>query len=177
MGQEQTDFPDSAKFLVAGTQSTVPEVNNQAVPSMVNSESGGRVALHESELSLDMGWVVFQLHSDIFLVYPILFKFLIFKLHFLSSYYRFNVPIQPQFSHIGRKSNEEYQTVVISSFTICAKILVLQASAGTIGVVGLTFQAGNIDCKQEQHIVKYQKETGMLVDEMCLLQAMIPPLW
>ncbi|KAK7352249.1 hypothetical protein VNO80_17668 [Phaseolus coccineus] len=95
LGQEQTDFPDSAKFFVAATQSTVPKVNLQAVP-LVKSESGGRVALHDSELSLDMG---------------------------------LNVPIQPQISHIGRKLNVEYQT------------------------------AGNVDCKQEQRIVKYQKET------------------
>ncbi|BAT77690.1 hypothetical protein LR48_Vigan09g031600 [Vigna angularis] len=95
IGHEQTDFPDSANFLVAATQSTVPKVNLQAV-SMVKSDSGGRVALHESELSLDMG---------------------------------LNVPIQPQISHIGRKSNVEYQTV------------------------------GSVDCKQEQHMVKYQKET------------------
>ncbi|QCE16686.1 uncharacterized protein LOC114195913 isoform X2 [Vigna unguiculata] len=98
IGHEQTDFtdfPDSANFLVAATQSTVPKVNLQAV-SMVKSENGGRVALHDSELSLDMG---------------------------------LNVPIQPQISHIGRKSNVEYQTV------------------------------GSIDRKQEQHMVKYQKET------------------
>jgi len=84
IGHEQTDFtdfPDSANFLVAATQSTVPKVNLQAV-SMVKSENGGRVALHDSELSLDMGWVVFQLHSEIPLVYPFLFKFVIFKLHF-----------------------------------------------------------------------------------------------
>jgi len=83
LGQEQIDFPDSAKFLVAATQSTVPKVNPQAVP-LVKSESGGRVALHDSELSLDMGWVVFQLHSEISLIYPILFNFLILKLQFFS---------------------------------------------------------------------------------------------
>lgn len=58
IGHEQTDFPDSANFSVAATQSTVPKVNLQSV-SMVKSDSGGRVALHDSELSLDMGWVVF----------------------------------------------------------------------------------------------------------------------
>ncbi|KAL3022627.1 hypothetical protein AAZX31_04G023700 [Glycine max] len=53
--QEQTDFPESAKFLVA-THSTAPKTNLQAVPMMVKSESGGNVALHDSELlSLEMG--------------------------------------------------------------------------------------------------------------------------
>ncbi|KAG5033809.1 hypothetical protein GYH30_008715 [Glycine max] len=53
--QEQTGFPESAKFLVA-THSTAPKTNLQAVPMMVKSESGGNVALHDSELlSLEMG--------------------------------------------------------------------------------------------------------------------------
>ncbi|RDX93621.1 hypothetical protein CR513_24085, partial [Mucuna pruriens] len=54
-----------------------------------------------------------------------------------------NVPTQPHISHFGRKSDVEFQT------------------------------AGGIDCKQEQHIIKYQKETGMLEDEMYLLPAKV----
>lgn len=53
IGQEQTDFPASAKFLVA-TQSTTPKVNLQAVPMMGRSENDGKVALHDSELCLEM---------------------------------------------------------------------------------------------------------------------------
>ncbi|CAJ1973219.1 unnamed protein product [Sphenostylis stenocarpa] len=56
IGPEQTDFPDSAKLFVAATHSTVQKVNLQAVPLMVKSETGGKVALQDSELSLDMGW-------------------------------------------------------------------------------------------------------------------------
>ncbi|KAL2346247.1 hypothetical protein Fmac_000247 [Flemingia macrophylla] len=87
--QERTDFPESAKLLV-----TAPKINLQPVPTMVRSENVDKVALHDSELSLEMG---------------------------------LNVPVQPLISHIGRKSDVEFQT------------------------------AGGIDCKQEQHIIKYQK--------------------
>ncbi|XP_020208127.1 uncharacterized protein LOC109793068 [Cajanus cajan] len=96
IGQEQSDFPQSAKFLVA-SQSTAGKINLQAVHRMVvKSENGSKVASHDSELSLEMG---------------------------------LNVPIQPQISHIGRKSDVEFQT------------------------------AGGIYCKKEQHLIKYQKET------------------
>ena len=85
--QEQTDFPESAKFLVA-THSTAPKTNLQAVPMMVKSESGGNVAVHDSELlSLEMGWVVlvfFQLHSEISRLYP----FQIFNIFFFMFSHR-----------------------------------------------------------------------------------------
>ncbi|TKY75247.1 hypothetical protein E2542_SST04014 [Spatholobus suberectus] len=90
IGQEQTGFPEGAKFLVA-TLSTAPKINKQTVPMMVRSENGDKVALRDSELSLEMG---------------------------------LNVPTQPRISHIGRKSDMEFQTY-----------------------------------KQEQHTIKYQKET------------------
>ncbi|KAH1244253.1 hypothetical protein GmHk_06G014925 [Glycine max] len=55
IGQEQTDFPESANFLVA-TDNTAPKTNPQAVPMMVKTENGGNVALHDSQLlSLEMG--------------------------------------------------------------------------------------------------------------------------
>ncbi|KAG5147287.1 hypothetical protein JHK82_014168 [Glycine max] len=56
IGQEQTDFPESANFLVA-TDNTAPKTNPQAVPMMVKTENGGNVALHDSQLlSLEMGF-------------------------------------------------------------------------------------------------------------------------
>ncbi|KAK7409914.1 hypothetical protein VNO78_00314 [Psophocarpus tetragonolobus] len=94
-GQEQTDFTENAKFLVA-THSTAPKINLQALPMTVKSENCGNVAVHDSELCLEMG---------------------------------LNVPTQAHISHIRRQSNVEFQT------------------------------AGSIHCKQEQHIIKYQKET------------------
>ena len=144
IGQEQTDFPESANFLVA-TDNTAPKTNPQAVPMMVKTENGGNVALHDSQLlSLEMGWVVlvffFSCILKISLAYPFQKKknliFLVF-----SSFCRLNVPTQPQISHIGRQSDVGFQTVVISTFTIYTKILVLQASASTIGVIGLRFRS------------------------------------
>ncbi|KAJ1375206.1 hypothetical protein SESBI_51263, partial [Sesbania bispinosa] len=93
-GQEQTDFPGSAKFLVA-THSTTPTTNLQAMSMMVRSENGGKVAMHDSELCLKIG---------------------------------LNAPIQSQNSHIGRQPDVEFE------------------------------MAGGIDCKQEQHATKHQKE-------------------
>ncbi|XP_027353828.1 uncharacterized protein LOC113864389 isoform X2 [Abrus precatorius] len=94
IGDEKTVFSGSEKFLVA-THSSVPKINLQAVPIMVSSENVGKVALHDPELSLEMG---------------------------------LNVPTQSQISLIGRQSDVEFQT------------------------------AGGSDCKQEQHIIKYQQE-------------------
>ena len=80
-GREQTDFPESAKFLVAShTHSNAPKTNLQAMPAMVRSENGSKVALHDSELSLAMGCVVCQLHSE----------FLYFSIPSLSIYIVFH---------------------------------------------------------------------------------------
>lgn len=57
-GQEQTDFSESAKLFVP-SHSNAPKINPQAMPMMVKSENGGKVELHDSELCLAMGWVVF----------------------------------------------------------------------------------------------------------------------
>ncbi|KAK7310964.1 hypothetical protein RJT34_08782 [Clitoria ternatea] len=94
-GEEQADLPESEKFLVPN-HSTIPNINLQALPTMAKSENGGKVALHDTELSLEMG---------------------------------LNVSTQLQISRSGRQSDLEFQT------------------------------ARGIGCNQEQHIIKYQKET------------------
>jgi len=74
IGVDQNDLTGSADNLVA-TQSTAPKVNLQGVPIMVKSENGCKVEVHDSELSFEMGCVVFELHfvkslfSCIFIVF------------------------------------------------------------------------------------------------------------
>ncbi|KAK7351754.1 hypothetical protein VNO77_11425 [Canavalia gladiata] len=95
IGQKQTDFPGSEKFLAA-TYGTSSQINLQAMPVMMVGGNGGKVELHDPELSLEMG---------------------------------LNVPTQSHISQTGGQSDVEVQT------------------------------AGGIDCKQEQRVIKHQKET------------------
>jgi len=62
LGQEQ---PESTTILMP-SHGTSRAVNSQTMPSViVKSENGNKVALHGSELSLAMGWVIFLLHSEV----------------------------------------------------------------------------------------------------------------
>jgi len=63
-GQEQQpDFPESTTPFMP-SHGTSRTINSQVMPSViVKSENGNRVALHDPELSLAMGWVMFLLHS------------------------------------------------------------------------------------------------------------------
>jgi len=70
VGQEQPDLPESTTLLMP-FHGTSRAINSQTMPSViVKSENGNKVALHDSELSLAMGWVIFLLHSEI----SVLFK-------------------------------------------------------------------------------------------------------
>lgn len=56
IGQEQSE---RAKLLVA-SHSTTPTINLQTMPGIVKLEFCNKVALHDSELCLAMGWVFFS---------------------------------------------------------------------------------------------------------------------
>jgi hypothetical protein len=61
-------------------------------------------------------------------------SFFVFIYYVLPSYCRLNVSEQSQISHIGGKRGVEYETVVVSAFTVFGyKFLVIQGSASAIG--------------------------------------------
>lgn len=115
IGVEDNDLTGSADNLMA-TQSTAPKVNLQGVPMMVKSENGCKIEVHDSELSLEMGCVVFKLHCVKSLFSnSFSYLFIVFCHHIC----RLNVSTESQFSHIGGKVDVEYEKVVVLSFTVC----------------------------------------------------------
>lgn len=69
VGVEQIDLPGSEDFSVA-THNSAVKANLQGVTMMVKrSEIDVKAELHDSELCLGMGWVVFQLHCEIYNIF------------------------------------------------------------------------------------------------------------
>jgi len=58
VGQKQPDFPESATLLMP-SHSTSLTINLQTMPVAAKRENSNKVALHDSELCLAMGWVIF----------------------------------------------------------------------------------------------------------------------
>ena len=58
VGQKQPDLPDSPTLLMS-SRSTSLTINLQTMPVAVKHEKSSKVALHDSELCLAMGWVIF----------------------------------------------------------------------------------------------------------------------